>query len=117
MDKGDIPFLPVTELSRLIATKKISPVEVTEAYLERIDSLDFKFNSYLTVCRTEALQAAESPSPQSWRCGPTVQVRAVCRCPNACVYAVQDHFFDRELQCGETVANAMALFMACYARV
>lgn len=60
MDKGDIPFLPVTELSRLIATKEISPVEATEAYLERIDNLDFKFNSYLTVCRTEALQAAQS---------------------------------------------------------
>ncbi|ETW98825.1 MAG: hypothetical protein ETSY2_42110, partial [Candidatus Entotheonella gemina] len=60
MDKGDIPFLPVTELSRLIATKEVSPVEVTAAYLERIDNLDFKFNSYLTVCRTEALQAAQA---------------------------------------------------------
>ncbi|PON15523.1 hypothetical protein C2W62_23355 [Candidatus Entotheonella serta] len=31
------------------------------------------------------------------------------------LYAGQDHFFDREPQCGETVANAMAPFMACYA--
>ncbi len=60
MDKDDIPFLAVTELSRLIATKEVSPVEATDAYLERIDSLDFKFNSYLTVCRTEALQAAQA---------------------------------------------------------
>ena len=36
----------------------MSPVEATEAYLERIDALDFKFNAYLTVCRREALQAA-----------------------------------------------------------
>lgn len=28
------------------------------------------------------------------------------------LYAGQDHFFDREPQYGETVANAMALFMA-----
>ena len=58
MDKGDIPFLSVAELSRLIQRKEISPVEATEAYLERIDDLDFKFNAYLTVCRNEALQAA-----------------------------------------------------------
>ena len=34
-------------------------MEVTESYLERIDDLGFKFNSYLTVCRKEALQAAQ----------------------------------------------------------
>ena len=33
-------------------------MEATEAYLERIDDLDFKFNSYLTVCRDEALESA-----------------------------------------------------------
>ena len=58
MDKVDIPFLSATELSRLLETKEVSPVEATEAYLERIDGLDFKFNSYLTVCGNEALQAA-----------------------------------------------------------
>ena len=58
MNKADIPFLSATELSRLIERKEVSPVEATEAYLDRIDDLDFKFNSYLTVCRKEALQAA-----------------------------------------------------------
>ena len=58
MDKKDIPFLSATELSRLIEGKQVSPVEATEAYLERIDDLDFKFNSYLTVSRKEALRAA-----------------------------------------------------------
>ena len=59
MNKADIPFLSATELSRLIAGKEVSPVEATEAYLERIDDIDFKFNSFLTVCRKEALQAAQ----------------------------------------------------------
>ncbi len=54
----EIPFLSASELSRLIKSKEVSPVEATKAYLERIDDLDFKFNSYLTVCRSEALQAA-----------------------------------------------------------
>ena len=58
MDKKDIPFLSVAELSELIRQREVSPVEATEAYLDRIDSLNFKFNSYLTVCRGEALQAA-----------------------------------------------------------
>ncbi len=58
MNKADIPFLPVTELSALIKSKEVSPVEATEAYLDRIDDLDFKFNSYLTVTRQGAMQAA-----------------------------------------------------------
>jgi aspartyl-tRNA(Asn)/glutamyl-tRNA(Gln) amidotransferase subunit A len=58
MEKRDIPFLSVAELAQLIGHKELSPVEATEAYLERIDELDFKYNAYLTVCRKEALQAA-----------------------------------------------------------
>ena len=58
MDKSDIAFLPVAELSQLIETKQVSPVGVTEAYLTRIDDLDFKFNAYLTVCRQHALNQA-----------------------------------------------------------
>ena len=58
MDKADIPFLSASGLSQLIQGRVVSPVEATEAYLERIDELDFKFNSYLTVCHDEALQSA-----------------------------------------------------------
>ena len=59
MDKQDIPFLSTAELGHLIEAKQVSPVEATEAYLDRIDDLDFKFNSYLTICRKQALQAAK----------------------------------------------------------
>jgi aspartyl-tRNA(Asn)/glutamyl-tRNA(Gln) amidotransferase subunit A len=59
MDRKKLPFLTVAELGRLIRGREISPVEATEAYLERIDELDFKFNSYLTVCRKEATRAAQ----------------------------------------------------------
>ena len=58
MNRADIPFLSVAELSQLIERKEVSPVEATEAYLDRIEDLDFMFNSYLTVCRKEALKAA-----------------------------------------------------------
>ena len=59
MEKADIPFLSATELSQLIEKKEVSPVEAVEAYLERIDRVDGKLNSYITVCREEALQAAQ----------------------------------------------------------
>ena len=58
MDLPDIPFLSASELGALIKKKEVSPVEATQAYLKRIDDLDFKFNSYLTVCHEQALQAA-----------------------------------------------------------
>jgi len=41
MIKAEIPFLSVAELSELIRKKEVSPVEATEAYLDRIDALDF----------------------------------------------------------------------------
>ena len=58
MDQQDIPFLTTAELSDLIRGRVVSPVEATSAYLDRIDSLNFKFNSYLTVCRKEAMADA-----------------------------------------------------------
>lgn len=58
MDKQEIPFLSASQLSQLIASKEISPVEATEAYLDRIDQLDGKLNSYITVTRDQALASA-----------------------------------------------------------
>ena len=59
MDKTHIPFLSVAELSSLIRRKEVSPVEATEAYLQRIDELNGTLNAYVTVCREQALEAAK----------------------------------------------------------
>ena len=58
MERAGIPFLSASELSKLIQSKEVSPVEAVEAYLERIEQVDSKLNSYITVCREEALEAA-----------------------------------------------------------
>ena len=58
MNKADIPFLSVAQLSELIKDRSVSPVEAVEAYLDRIDSLNGKLYAYLTVSRDEALRAA-----------------------------------------------------------
>jgi len=58
MSDTELAFCPAYELRKLIADKKVSPVEVTEMYLRRIASLDPQLNSYLTVTADLALAAA-----------------------------------------------------------
>jgi len=50
----------MTELARMIAGKKISPVEVVQAHLDRIGALDGKVKSYITVMGESALAAARA---------------------------------------------------------
>jgi len=47
-------FLSVSELSPLIQKKEISPVEVLEAHLSRIESLEPKLNSFITLLSEQA---------------------------------------------------------------
>ena len=51
MNKSEIPFLPATHLAQLIRAREVSPVEATQAYLDRIEQVDGKLNSYITVCK------------------------------------------------------------------
>ena len=60
VQRSELPFLTVAELGRLIQARQVSPVEATEAYLERIDRIDGRVNSYITVCHEEARQAARA---------------------------------------------------------
>ena len=46
-------------MSALIRSGDVSPVEAAEAYLDRIGQIDGKLNSYITVCRDEALAEAQ----------------------------------------------------------
>jgi aspartyl-tRNA(Asn)/glutamyl-tRNA(Gln) amidotransferase subunit A len=58
MNKAELPFLSATALGQLLRTREVSAVEATEAYLERIEAVDGKLHSYITVCRDEAHRAA-----------------------------------------------------------
>ena len=58
MTDRDLAFTPAYELRELIEAKKVSPVELTENYLRRIDELDSKLNAYLTLDRDGAMAAA-----------------------------------------------------------
>lgn len=52
------PRFGVTELSQLYATGAVSPVEIVQETLARIERLDARLNSYLTVTAESALRQA-----------------------------------------------------------
>ena len=58
MDTTEILKLSALELGKAIKDKKTTSVEAVTAYLEAIDRLDGKFNSYITVRKEEALKDA-----------------------------------------------------------
>lgn len=58
MQSNEICFLSIAEAAGLIASKKLSPVEVISAHLERIEQTDGKLNSFITLLREESLNAA-----------------------------------------------------------
>ena len=51
--------LTAVELASRIAKRELGCVEVTEAFLDRIDSLDSKLGCFLSVTRTEATEQAQ----------------------------------------------------------
>ena len=60
MKTEELAFTSITELAPLIQRKEVSPVEVTQVYLDRIEHLNGQYLAYLTVLRDEALAAARA---------------------------------------------------------
>jgi aspartyl-tRNA(Asn)/glutamyl-tRNA(Gln) amidotransferase subunit A len=56
----DILYAPVSELGKRIRAKEISPVELTESYLDRSERLNRQLNSYVTITRELALEQAHA---------------------------------------------------------
>src|SRR5260370_14254709 len=62
-DNPDLVGLPLAEASALVRTKKVSPLELTRASLERIAALDKQINAFITITLEDALkQAREAES-------------------------------------------------------
>ena len=53
-----LAYKPITELSHLIRTRQLSPVELTDLYLQRIGQFDGDLKSYITVLPEIARQKA-----------------------------------------------------------
>ncbi|HEY8029991.1 MAG TPA: amidase [Gaiellaceae bacterium] len=57
----ELAFTPALELAERIRARDVSPVELAELYLERIERFDDVLNSYVTVDADGALAAAREP--------------------------------------------------------
>lgn len=59
MTKLEVKLASITSLSELIGKREISPVEVIDAFLERIEAVQKKINIFITVLEREARRAAQ----------------------------------------------------------
>ncbi len=60
MPGEEIFFLSISELSKRIESKKLSPVELTELYLDRSQKFGSRFNAYATLTPEIALEQAKA---------------------------------------------------------
>ncbi len=58
MASEDLCYQTIAELSKLIASKKLSPVELTRAYIERAESVNDKLKTVITLTKDQALRRA-----------------------------------------------------------
>ena len=52
-------FMPIRELQTLVQTRQVSPVELAETFLARLETLGPQYNAVVTVTRERALQQAQ----------------------------------------------------------
>jgi aspartyl-tRNA(Asn)/glutamyl-tRNA(Gln) amidotransferase subunit A len=63
----DLAFTGAARQAALVREKRVSPVELVTAYLERIERLDGRLRAFITVCRESALEAAARAEAEAAR--------------------------------------------------
>ncbi|NJS11852.1 MAG: amidase [Microcoleus sp. CSU_2_2] len=64
MNQLDFAFTSALEQARLVRTLQVSPIELVNLYLERIDRLNPQLGSYFTVTAEQALALAKAQTEQ-----------------------------------------------------
>jgi aspartyl-tRNA(Asn)/glutamyl-tRNA(Gln) amidotransferase subunit A len=77
---SDLPFLTIAEAARLIATHKLSPVELAEACLSRIAALDHLLDSFVTLTAARARAEAKAAEASIMAGGPRSPMHGVPYC-------------------------------------
>ncbi|GAB4229321.1 MAG: amidase [Elainellaceae cyanobacterium] len=72
MSSVDLAFTSALEQAQLICNKELSPLELTQLYLERIQRLDGELGSFFTVTAEQALADAKIKTEQLTNQSPTV---------------------------------------------
>ena len=55
---SDLPYMSIVQASELMRTQQLSPLELIQAVLKRIDEVEPKVQAFNTIARDEALRAA-----------------------------------------------------------
>jgi aspartyl-tRNA(Asn)/glutamyl-tRNA(Gln) amidotransferase subunit A len=67
MPSEEIFYLPITELAKRIETKKLSPVELTQTYLDRSTKLGPRLNAFAALTPDQALEQARAAEKEIQR--------------------------------------------------
>ena len=57
---ANLPYLSIHDAAALLRTRRLSPVQLTEAVLERITRIEPRVHAFITVTRDEAMGAART---------------------------------------------------------
>src|ERR671927_1231668 len=60
MEASELSYLSLRGLATLIQRREVSPVEVTQVVLGRVEKFDRNLNSFITVLREESLAQAQA---------------------------------------------------------
>jgi aspartyl-tRNA(Asn)/glutamyl-tRNA(Gln) amidotransferase subunit A len=113
----DLHFLTIAEAARLIRARKLSPVELAEAYLARIAALDGALDSFVTVTSERARSDAAAAEAAIMRDGPRGPLHGIPYClkdifetagirTTAMSKLLADNVPARDSACGERLAAA-----------
>lgn len=76
----ELAFLTIAEASRLIAKRELSPVELTEACLRRIETLDSQLDSFITVTAERARAEAKAAEAAIMAAAPRSRLHGIPYC-------------------------------------
>jgi aspartyl-tRNA(Asn)/glutamyl-tRNA(Gln) amidotransferase subunit A len=115
-------FLTIAEAAQMIAAKKLSPVELTETYLERIETLDGLLDSFVTVTADRARREAKAAEAEIMAAGPRGKLHGIPYClkdiydtagirTTAQSKLLADNVPTRDSFCGEKLTQAGAVLL------
>ncbi|SEP28567.1 aspartyl-tRNA(Asn)/glutamyl-tRNA(Gln) amidotransferase subunit A [Rhodospirillales bacterium URHD0017] len=76
----ELAFLTIAEASHLIAKRELSPVELTEACLRRIETLDSQLDSFVTLTAERARAEARAAETAIMASGPRSRLHGIPYC-------------------------------------
>jgi aspartyl-tRNA(Asn)/glutamyl-tRNA(Gln) amidotransferase subunit A len=122
MPPGSLHFTTIADAAQKIASKNLSPVELTETYLARIEALDGLLDSFVTVTAERARTEAKAAEAEIMASGPRGKLHGIPYClkdiydtagirTTAQSKLLADNVPTRDSFCGEKLTAAGAVLL------